>query len=73
MRHTKCTLMKDALTGKTQGRRGRGRPRTSYMKNISDWCKKSQSKVVHATEDRDSWRTIVRRAARTASDHVEAD
>ena len=73
MRHPKCSLMKDTLTGKTQGRRGRGIPRTSYVKIIADWCKKSQSEVVHATEDRDSWRSIVRRAARAASDHVEAD
>ena len=73
MRHQKCSLMKDTITGKTQGRRGRGRPRTSYMKNLSDWCKKSQAEVVHATEDRENWRSIVRRAARAASDHVEAD
>ena len=73
MRHPKCHLMKDAITGKTTGKRGRGRPRTSYLKNISDWCKKSQAEVIHATEDREEWRSIVRRAARAASDHVEAD
>ena len=73
MRHPKCLLMKDVITGKTNGKRGRGRPRTTYMKNISDWCKKSQAEVIHETEDRDNWRSIVRRAARAASDHVEAD
>ena len=73
MRHTKCHLMKDVITGKTNGKRGRGRPRTSYMKNFSEWCKISQAEVVHVTEDRDNWRSVVRRAARAASDHVEAD
>ena len=73
MRHPKCLLMKDVITGKTNGKRGRGRPRTSYMKNLSDWCQKSQAEVIHETEDRQNWRSIVRRAARAASDHVEAD
>ena len=40
MRHPKCLLMKDVITGKTNGKRGRGRPRTSYMKNLSDWYQK---------------------------------
>ena len=73
MRHPNCLLMKDAITGKTNGKRGRGRPRTTYLKKLSDWCKRSQAEVIHATEDREEWRSIVRRAARAASDHVEAD
>ncbi len=52
---------------------GRGRPHTTYLKNLSDWCKRSQAEVIHATEDREEWRSVVRRAARAASDHVQAD
>ena len=72
MRHQNCTLMRDVLLGKTQGKRGRGRPKMSYLRNLSEWSQRSPSEVLHATEDRDGWKSIVRGAARAASNYVDA-
>lgn len=53
-------LQKRLLEGKVNGKRLRGRQRSSWMSNIKDWTRlKSYSKCVRAATDRMVWRRIV--------------
>ena len=37
---SKCSLMKDIMQGKVEGKRGRGRPRMQYIENAKSWTGK---------------------------------
>ena len=63
----KCTLMKDIIQGKMEGRRGRGRPKTAYMDNIREWTGRNNREIYAMTEDREEWRAAVQRAVRAAN------
>ena len=63
----KCTLMKDIIQGKMEGRRGRGRPKTAYMDNIREWTGRNNREINAMTEDREEWRAAVQRAVRAAN------
>ena len=41
----KCSLMKDIMQGKVEGKRGRGRPRMQYIDNAKSWTGKSASEI----------------------------
>ena len=71
-RNKKCTLMKDVIQGKMEGKRGRGRPKASYMGNIKEWTKKNYREIFNTIEDREEWRNVARSSARAASDQVDA-
>ena len=46
------------LEGYINGRRGRGRPRVSWMRNITEWTGKKYEDTVRATYARTGWRFI---------------
>ncbi len=47
------------LEGKVCGKKSRGKPRLTWIKNIIDWTKiDSYEKIKRAAENRDGWRTI---------------
>ena len=71
-RNKRCRLVKDVIQGKMEGKRGRGRPRSSYMSNIQDWSEMTGRSTFEAAEDRTEWRKTVKKAARSASNHVDA-
>ena len=51
-----------ALTGKIEGKRGRGRPRVTYLESLNRWVTgKNQSNVgfLRASEQRNEWRVII--------------
>ena len=51
-----------ALTGKIEGKRGRGRPRTTYLGNLNKWVTgKDQGNVafLRASEQRNEWKTMI--------------
>ena len=64
---SKCSLMKDIMQGKVEGKRGRGRPRMQYTDNAKSWTGKSASEIFEATACRDGWREIVSEAVRAAN------
>ena len=51
-----------ALTGKLEGKRGRGRPRATYLENLNRWVTgKDQDNMsfLRLSEQRDKWRTMI--------------
>ena len=46
------------LNGRVNGKRGRGRPRTSWTSNIKEWTGKNYIEAVRLTSNRYDWRII---------------
>lgn len=67
IRHKTCSTMKEVVQGVTEGRRGRGRPATSYVGNITTWTGMRIGHIYRACENRDRWRGIVKEAASAAN------
>ena len=44
---------------KFEGKRGRGRPRVTRMKNIKEWLRYTYNGCVRRAEDRNSWRSMI--------------
>ena len=55
-----CELVKCVIQGKVNGKRRRGRQKTSYSSNITKWMKR----ITRDTCDRDEWRRLIRCAGR---------
>ncbi|GFO05905.1 retrovirus-related pol polyprotein from type-1 retrotransposable element r2 [Plakobranchus ocellatus] len=64
---SKCTLMKDTIQGKLEGKRGRGRPRAAYLDNIKTWTRRNSTEIYTMTERREEWRELVQKAVRAAN------
>lgn len=52
MRNSKYQLLQVIMQGKIQGRRSRGRRRTSWLKNLRDWCNCSSIELFRAAASR---------------------
>ena len=50
-----------ALEGKLEGKRPRGRPRTTWMSNIAKWTGKTKHNCTRMAVDRDLWSVIASR------------
>ena len=50
---------KKLLDGEVEGRRGRGRPLTSWWGNIREWTKMDYDHVCSAARERGRWRSII--------------
>ena len=64
---SKCSLIKDIMLGKVEGKRGRGRPRMQYTDNAKSWTGKSAFEIFETTLDRDGWRETISEAVRAAN------
>ena len=64
---SKCSIMKDIMHGKVEGKRGRRRPRMQYIDNAKSWTGISASGIFETTVDRDGWRETVSEAVRAAN------
>ena len=64
---SKCSLMKNIMQGKVEGKRGRGRPRMQYIDNAKSWTRKSASEIFETTANRDGWRETLSEAVRAAN------
>ena len=58
------SLEKTVMQGRVPGKRSRGRPRKSWMDNITAWTGLSADRVERMAHDRVEWRKIVRNAAK---------
>ena len=52
-------LQRELLEGKIDGRRGRGRPRLSWMGNIKEWTSTRYGQCVRRAQERSRWRSMV--------------
>ena len=66
-RNKNCTITKDIVQGKIEGKRGKGRPRIAYMDNIREWTGLTSQAAFQATRDREAWREKCRKASRAAN------
>jgi hypothetical protein len=51
MRHEKYALLQCILEGKIDGKRARGRWKTSWMSNIRNWLGKNRAELIHTARD----------------------
>ena len=58
------SLEKTVMQGSVPGKRSRGRPRKSWMDNITEWTGLSAERVERMAHDRVEWRKVVRNAAK---------
>ena len=49
---------KNNIEGKTDGRRGRGRPRTNWTDNIKDWAQMKYCECIRLAQDKQKWRLM---------------
>ena len=56
------TLEKTILEGKLEGRRGRGRPRRSWDKNVEEWLGESVADAGRLAQNRHKYRKCTRAA-----------
>jgi hypothetical protein len=52
------SLQRMLLEGKVNGRRGRGRPRATWITDIAQWTGLKYAAAVRTADDREKWRTI---------------
>jgi exonuclease III len=57
------SLEKTIMQGKVEGKRGRGRPRRTWMNDVTEWTSLSVHEVTRKAKDRQEWRKIVNNAA----------
>ena len=46
------------LEARSDGKRGRGRPRTIWMDNVKDWLNLSYKECIRDADNREKWRSI---------------
>ena len=61
------------LRRKVEGKKGRGRPATTYMDNLKKDSGLSLSQIVRCSEDCDDWRRVVAKAGAANFEHRGAD
>ena len=47
-----------ALTGKIEGKRGRGKERLTYISSPSQWMGKSERDILRTAKDREIWKSM---------------
>ena len=58
-------FLKMTMEGKMEGRRPRGRPRTTWVDNIETWTGRSKQECTRAAADRLQWSVIARQPLET--------
>jgi len=53
------SLEKDIIMGTLTYKRARGRPKTSWMNNITAWTGLTLNVILRKTEDRSEWRAVI--------------
>ena len=59
--HILATMQKIVLTGRTDGRRGRGRPRREWYDDIREWTGNQLYTKIKLAQDRVTWRSVASR------------
>ena len=57
------SLEKTIMQGGVEGKRGRGRPRRTWMNDVTEWTSLSVHEVTRKVKNRQEWRKIVKNAA----------
>jgi len=60
LRKNDVCLEKDLIQGTLPGGRRRGKPRTSWIGNLTSWTTMNMDEMLQSTEDRTGWRQLVR-------------
>ena len=66
LRNERTDLMTTVLHGKVNGKRNKGRPPASLVKNITYISGKKLQEVTRLSQDRECWRQLVRTSCVTA-------
>ena len=59
-RNKTSNLMSSAIYGKSESKRKRGRPPTTYQNNIKDITSLNISEIARKARNRDDWRRVVK-------------
>ncbi|CAG9833505.1 unnamed protein product [Diabrotica balteata] len=59
MRGSRFRIMQLILNRKIDGRRGIGRKKYSWLRNLRQWTRLSSDELLHAAQDRERYRQIV--------------
>ena len=59
LRGDKYELMRLVVQGKVEGKRGPGRRRTSWLKNLRQWSGKTSIELVRTAANRIKWATMI--------------
>jgi len=59
MRVEKYETLKLIIQGKIGGKRGRGRPRITWIQHLKEWTGLTTVELFRATEDREDWNIII--------------
>lgn len=59
MRHTEYEQLQLILEGKIDGRRGLGRKKKSWLRNIRDWTNTNGNDLIHVAQNRDEFAVMV--------------
>ena len=54
-------IQKTILTGRIEGKRGRGRPRRQWGDDVKEWTGMQLSECMSLAKDREAWRVMARR------------
>jgi len=60
LRKNDVCLEKDLIQGTLPGGRRRGKPRTSWIGNLTSWTTMNMDEMLRSTEDRTGWQQLVR-------------
>jgi hypothetical protein len=66
MRHDKYRILQLVMQGKIEGKRGPGRRRTSWMKNLRDWFGQSSASLFRAATSKEQIALMVANLKETA-------
>ena len=66
------SLEKDILLGMTEGERKQGRPRISWMCNITSWASMTIVEAYRRAQDRRRWRAVIRSMIHHLNDDMDS-
>lgn len=59
LRHNKYSILQVIMQGRVDGRKGIGRKRKSWLRNIREWTGMGVEELFYAAKDRDAFKTVV--------------
>ena len=74
--YRKDGIEKTSMTGKIEGKRGRGRQRLTYLQSLNNWATNNQinnTSLLRIAENRQDWRNMIADVCNNATDKAPDD